>query len=511
MSFLVDRSLDKQALSPQRAEPLNTTDLLNLDERRPLAPGRKVFVNRHLRFDQIRLIGFDMDYTLAPYVKRNIEELSFRLTADKLVARGYPKEVADLPYDPDFVVRGLVVDKRLGNILKMDGHGHVGRVMHGRRAISKEERRQLYRQVRIRVSANRYHWIDTLFALPEAVLYTDIIELLEMKLGRSHINYWKLFDDIRGAIDECHRDGSLKTIVKANLSHYIEEDPELPLTLHRLRSAGKRLFVLTNSYWDYTNRVMSFLLNGRLSEYPEWRNFFDLVIVGAQKPSFFTDDNPLLRVHTDTGETDPEDVRRIERGGVYQGGSLRRVEQVLGDSGEHVLYVGDHIYGDIIRSKKDALWRTVLILEELEKEIQLTHDNQQTHGELLGLEERRALLDHEIMTLKVQLHRADAAQLAGLKDDALGAIKRQIRLTLDQKRRQLKQVIGRRDQLTDEIDRGYNPYWGSVFKEGADISRFGSQVEGYACLYTSRVSNFLYYSPVQYFRAPRHWMAHEKQ
>jgi hypothetical protein len=49
-----------------------------------------------------------------------------------------------------------------------------------------------------------------------------------------------------------------------------------------------------------------------------------------------------------------------------------------------------------------------------------------------------------------------------------------------------------------------------VFKEGAENSRFGRQVENYACVYTSRVSNFLFYSPHQYFRAPRHWMPHEK-
>ena len=40
-------------------------------------------------------------------------------------------------------------------------------------------------------------------------------------------------------------------------------------------------------------------------------------------------------------------------------------------------------------------------------------------------------------------------------------------------------------------------------------SRFGEQVEDYACVYTSRVSNFLAYSPLQYFRSPRDHMPHE--
>ena len=40
-------------------------------------------------------------------------------------------------------------------------------------------------------------------------------------------------------------------------------------------------------------------------------------------------------------------------------------------------------------------------------------------------------------------------------------------------------------------------------------SRFGEQVNDYADLYTSRVSNFGPYSPLRYFRAPRRPMPHE--
>ena len=56
----------------------------------------------------------------------------------------------------------------------------------------------------------------------------------------------------------------------------------------------------------------------------------------------------------------------------------------------------------------------------------------------------------------------------------------------------------------------FNPYWGAVFRESAENSRFGEQVEDYACVYTSRVSNFLAYSPSQYFRGPRDRMPHER-
>lgn len=480
-----------------------------------LDPTRRIFVNRNLRFDLVRAVGFDMDYTLAAYEKRNIEELSFRLTAEKLVAQGYPSEILDIEYDSSFVVRGLVIDKKLGNIFKMDRHNHVGRVYHGRRELDKDERKAAYRNVKIRLSAERYHWIDTLFALPEAVLYADMIHLYENELGVKRVHYKKLFNDIRAAIDEAHRDGSLKEIVKADLPHYIREDPEMASALHKLRSSGKRIFLLTNSYWNYTNTVMSYLLEGKLDEYPRWINYFDLVLVGAHKPNFFTKNNPFVRVDVATGEAMDTPVDRFEGRGVYQGGSFARFEELFRQRGDEVLYVGDHIYGDIIRSKKDSLWRTALVLEELETELLSSRQHQRLQADLLVLEEHRSLLDHEVRSLKHKVSTVESAldhteQSARGRVDALARARRQLRLLLDRKRRDLRAVINRRAALAAEIDAGYNPYWGSVFKEAGENSRFGHQVEQYACLYTSRVSNFLAYSPAQYFRSPRHWMPHEK-
>lgn len=54
-----------------------------------------------------------------------------------------------------------------------------------------------------------------------------------------------------------------------------------------------------------------------------------------------------------------------------QGGSSRHLHAMLGvTSGSQVLYVGDHIYGDILRSKKQIGWRTMLIIPELAVELE---------------------------------------------------------------------------------------------------------------------------------------------
>src|SRR6202000_551195 len=129
-------------------------------------------------------------------------------------------------------------------------------------------------------------------------------------------------------IDLAHRDGSIKTIVSAELPSYIERDDALAETLHKFRSSGKRLFLLTNSAWDYTSTVMSYLLDGALAAYPNWKSYFDVVIVSAAKPEFFTEADPFIELDSGGnpiarpgGETGP-----FLRGRIYQGGNLKTFE-----------------------------------------------------------------------------------------------------------------------------------------------------------------------------------------
>src|SRR5687767_7479875 len=136
-----------------------------------VARRNRVFCNRNLRMDTIELIGFDMDYTLALYHQAKLETLSIDLTLSKLVEKhGYPAEIKALHYDPQWAIRGLMVDRIAGNVFKMDRHSHVGRCYHGFRELDSDQRRHIYRNERINLSSERYAWIDTLFGLPEAVM-----------------------------------------------------------------------------------------------------------------------------------------------------------------------------------------------------------------------------------------------------------------------------------------------------------------------------------------------------
>ena len=140
---------------------------------------RRIFVNRNLRMDSIEAIGFDMDYTLARYFRQPIENLAYTMTIDRLIDRGYPKDIRNLPYDGNFVIRGLTVDKELGNTIKLDRHSHASIAYHGRDLMDKETRRDLYRRDRIRFDAPRFIAVDTFFSLPEICLFANLVDFFD--------------------------------------------------------------------------------------------------------------------------------------------------------------------------------------------------------------------------------------------------------------------------------------------------------------------------------------------
>jgi len=509
----VTQALPQQLLLPipETAAPLHTPGI-------PRA--RRVFCNRNLRLSGVSWVGFDMDYTLAIYDQLAMDELSITATIDKLLLRGYPESIADIPHATDFPVRGLLIDKRYGHILKIDRYKSVGKGYHGFRKLSHDELRALYHSKKVRPATPRYHWIDTLYALSEASVYAAVVEALEQ--AGAAIDYATVFQDIRESIDEAHRDGTILDAVLGDLPRFVRRDPELAPTLHKLRSAGKKLFLLTNSRWSYTDAMMHYLIGDAMAEYPTWRNYFDVVIVAATKPAFFQERRPLmerLSLPASASGGAREEVRLasfpLERGKVYEGGNLPDLERALGVTGDQVLYVGDHIYGDILRSKKESAWRTAMVIQELETEV-LAHES--CRVDLARAEELEDL--HERLEDDLRYNQARfkdlSRQLEGAKTKSNGVPLADLDAERGRTKRAVERIRGRLKEVSAELaeietrsDACFHAYWGSLLKEGNEQSSFGAQVEEYACLYTSKVSNLLAYSPQQTFRSPRDLMAHE--
>lgn len=448
----------------------------------------------------VEWVGFDMDYTLAIYRQEAMDALSIELTIAGLVEhKGYPRQLLTLAPEPNYPIRGLLIDRRLGHVLKMDRFGAIHKGYHGLQRLTKPELRDLYWDRKVRPTEPRFHWIDTLFSLSEVTTYAAVLSALEAE-GQS-LNYEQLFQDIRQAIDGAHADGTVHRRVLEDLPRYIDRDPELPATLHKLRSAGKKLFLLTNSPWQYTDAMMSYLLDRALPQYRSWAMYFNVVNVFARKPLWFQGNQPYYLLQD--GERVAQ-VQGLERGKVYEGGNREEFERLTGAAGSRTLYVGDHIYGDILRSKKDSAWRTAMIIQELDQELGALRLSSERISQKLELESTKAHLDDEVRYYQRRLKEMLAAG-TGETDREMVRVK----AALDEMRKGVRDLDQRFDELEEQIDAAHHQYWGSLLKEGGELSSFGAQVERYADLYMRRVSCLRHYSPEQFFRSPHDFMPHE--
>ena len=467
----------------------------------------RVFVNRNLRMSRIRAIGFDLDHTLAHYDPLSVEQLAFDLTKRKLVEhKGYPREILAFEYDPHFVIRGLVVDKKRGNLLKMDYFNFVSRGTHGLAPLRSEDRRRAYRTSRVRVGHENYVSVDTLFHLPEVYLYAALIDFMEKRNGKAALNCETLYADVREMIDEAHRDGSLKSVITGDLDRYIRFDPELPVVLEEFRRSGRKVFLLTNSEWAYTDKLLQHLLQRGRHAPEHWSEKFSAVIVEAGKPGFFSE--PGI----------PQPIEELQGKKLScvagRGGGGAYLERVLGVSGDRILYFGDHTYGDILQSKRSLSWRTAMLVPELDREIQVTQEHAKDFDRLGKLSSERhhteidkAAIEREQRRLTSVIEEGGTTD-AAKREEIAGRI-REIPAQIGALDARLAELAGEIESLQVKIDRAYNPRWGSLFREGNESSRFGHQLKDFACVYTSRVSNFLHYPWAYYFQSPVGYMPHD--
>ncbi|GAV85950.1 5_nucleotid domain-containing protein [Cephalotus follicularis] len=486
---------------------------------------KQIFCNRSLNMKNIIAVGFDMDYTLAQYKPETFESLAYEGTIRKLVYDlGYPQELLEWSFDWKYMVRGLVLDKKRGNILKMDRHKYVKVAYHGFREMSKENKVGTYGSTLIRDSFDEpdYALIDTLFSLAEAYLFAQLVDFKDKNPGKvpRDADYAHMYKDVRAAVDLCHRDGTLKRMVAKDPKKYINDDTCIVPMLKLLRDSGRSTFLVTNSLWDYTNVVMNFLCGSRtlVDCNFDWLQYFDVVITGSAKPSFFHEDNRAnlfevepesgMLLNTDNGTPMPQvgnmsptlSLKGNKTFRVFQGGSVGHLHKLLSiESSSQVLYVGDHIYGDILRSKKVLGWRTMLVVPELERELELLWELRDTRKQLRLLRNERDLIEDQIHHLKWSL-----------KFDTLNIDENQkISSAIVNLESQRDQVRITHQQAQRDCHRKFHNVWGQLMKTGYQNSRFAHQVERFACLYTSQVSNLGFYSPDKYYRPNEDFMPHE--
>lgn len=193
---------------------------------------------------------------------------------------------------------------------------------------------------------------------------------------------------------------------------------------------------------------------------------------------------------------------------VFHGGNVQHLHSMLKiKNGSDILYVGDHIYGDILRSKKDLGWRTMLVISELENEVAdlANYAIEQQHFESL-LEEKDSI-DEEIQRVKVLKKNLGFQEGTKTKELLLQEASLQDMLDNLEKRRETTKIS--LQTALKAYHEKFHPVWGELMKTGYQNSRFAAQVENYACLYTSKFTNLKNYSPNKTFRSTRDYMPHD--
>lgn len=184
------------------------------------------------------------------------------------------------------------------------------------------------------------------------------------------------------------------------------------------------------------------------------------------------------------------------------------VEKLFECDSDDVMYVGDHIFTDVNIAKAYMRWRTALIVREVEEEVIAMDRGRQTSQELSALVKSKEQCANILNHLRTELHRYRSTNQSSLFNA--------------QSEAGLYQTMGR--LLTTMVDYDnqiapmlyqegshFNPYWGYLSRAGFnDKSHFMRQIEKYADVYTSRVSNFLRYTPYMYFRSYTHILAHNR-
>lgn len=453
---------------------------------------QNVFVNRTLNIKKIKYIGLDMDHTLIRYFTKNFESLVYEIVIDKLIQdKNYPPSIKHFTFDFDAAIRGLIVDTKNGNILKLSRYAAIRASYHGTKPIKYDQQKEIYRSIYVDLKDPNYMAIDTSFSIAFCVMYGQLVDYKD-EFPNEMPDYATIALDVIACVNEAHSDGSLKNTITENLDNFVIRDKLLVQGLQRYISQGKKFFILTNSDYFYTKKLLDYAINPFLPEHESWESVFEYVITLANKPRFFYDDLKFLAIDPTNG------MMRNTQGaitpGIYQGGSARKFTSDLKLKGDEILYIGDHIYGDILRLKKDCNWRTALVVEELGAEIAAHKNALPVERKIIDLMSIKTTLEDEYINLHTTNHEKPS----------------------EENRKKIESLIGKITDIDHKITAllkeertFYNPNWGRVFRAGAEESYFAYQVDRFACIYMEKIADLFQHSPITYFRAHRRSLPHD--
>ncbi|XP_070538343.1 5'-nucleotidase domain-containing protein 3-like [Ptychodera flava] len=442
---------------------------------------RAVFANNEISLADIHVYGFDYDYTLATYTDE-IHHLIYKLSKDVLIKlKKYPEDIADLPYQPDFAVRGLHFDVSKGLLMKIDSFHYIqlGTVYRGLHPVPDDEVKALYDGTHIPLAQmNSFHGTSgnlrqmmDMFSIPEMTLLANIIEYFTEKNIPYDPEY--LYIDVHDAVKIVHYSGQMHRTVGSAIGKYLESGQKVSELLRRLKEIGKEVFLITNSAYDFVAKGMNYIVG------PDWIDLFDVIVTNARKPHFFSDtQRPFRHFNKNTKSSQWQRVFQFRKGDIYLEGNLEQLHQMTGWVGSSVLYFGDHVYSDLADPCLRHGWRTGAVIPELEYEIN-TMNSTSFKESVTWLVALQNLIEN------MQIHDTPECQAV------------------------IQEWLKERNQLRIATKEVFNPRFGSLFRTYHNPTYFSRRLSRFADFYTSDIVNFLDYPPNFTFYPRRSALPHE--
>ncbi|RWS28865.1 5'-nucleotidase domain-containing protein 3-like protein [Leptotrombidium deliense] len=475
-----------------------------------------VYPNNELNLAHIEIYGFDYDYTLAVY-KESLDFLIYNLGRDFLISKyKYPKDIYSFDYIPGFAIRGLHYDIEHGLLMKIDSFHQIqkGSVYRGITPVSDEEVSKIYGDLYISQSLIRpdtgypkMKQLNDLFSVPEICLLANVTEYFIKNNISFHPEI--LFHDVQSAVQSIHP--VMHTMLDENkVGKYIEKHPELQEFLFRLKKANKKMFLITNSPFKFvlntrSDNGMKYMIGDG------WTELFDLIVVHARKPKFFTQDHrPFRCYHRETDCHLWEQVTGFEKHKVYMEGTVKHLLEMTGWKGNNILYFGDQIYSDLADITLYHGWRTAAVIKELEVSVYLVLRVVTSMHFVCHLRDWVEVMDtphKEITTLSSEEFADAISELQAIQL----LIDEHLKMPLDPMHNDvLKCLLHDRDICRKKTKGLFNPQFGSIFRTHNNPTYFSRRLFRYSDIYMAQVTNLLNYSVHHLFCPRRGFLPHEK-
>lgn len=348
----------------------------------------------NFRTNRYDCIGFDLNHTLVKFELKNMMGAVFDIWRDFLCnQKNYPANFLKNPigYHWDFLQRGIIIDVKRGNFLKVCAKGEIGAATHGTKLLTPNEVKKIYwteKKWNLLENQSYNFWdrgsskeISTVldyFDIPTTLAYALMIDTIDFVEGRKRDTY-NCWSDIQEGLKtmfmpekySATENPFINLFSLENAPNFVRKTNQEVLEWLACLKKKKVTFLLTTSNQDLTEILASYALG------KNWRDYFTFVITNIKKPQFFM----------------PENL------------NFCKLKKFLIESAENpapkILYIGDNMIHDIYGAHHFGECDTVAICEEISTKFELSQSK--IWSSFLQFPNNQPTLWHDIIEKHSQL------------------------------------------------------------------------------------------------------------